>query len=174
MHNTCSILRPLIPEGWEPSGISGLKMEPDFDGKSAYSDACACPIIARVLHPEQGRRAALAAFDAPVTSAADPLSADAPAVRASATTISDRSSAGLATGVDCVEEMAVAPGNKGELSGKGDYFTAGAGRTWVRVPVVDAIVAEAYNSVDVAHSKDTGNVAARDDAVKTLRVHKAS
>jgi hypothetical protein len=72
-----------------------------------------------------------------------------------------------------VEEMAVAPGNKGELSGKGDYFTAAAGRTWVRVPVVDTIVVEAYNSVNVAYSKDTGNVAARDDAVKMLRVHKA-
>jgi hypothetical protein len=105
-----------------------------------------------VLYPEQVRRAALASFDAAVASTAGSPTADAPAVRTSVTTLSDRSSERPAT-VDCVEEMALAPGNKGEsskvLSGK--YFTAAGGIKWARVPGLDALVSEAYNAVDVAH-----------------------
>jgi hypothetical protein len=121
MHALCSVLAPLILEVWE--------RDPDSDGKRAWSKACARPIIARVLYPEQVRRAALASFDAGVASAAGSSTADAPAVRASVTTVSDRSSAGQATGVDVVEEMAVAPGKKGgsseEPSGK-DFTAAGS------------------------------------------------
>jgi hypothetical protein len=50
-------------------------------------------------------------------------------MRRQVATVCDRNSAGPATGIDCVEEMAVALGNKGGssevLSGK--YFTAAGG-----------------------------------------------
>jgi hypothetical protein len=68
--------------------------DPYFDGKRACGNACERPIIARELYPEQVRRAALASFDAAVASAAGSSTADAPAVRKSLTTVSDRSSAG--------------------------------------------------------------------------------
>jgi hypothetical protein len=49
--------------------------------------------------------------------------------------------------------MSVGPGNNGGssevLSAK--YFTAACGIKWARVPGLDALVAEAYNAVDVSH-----------------------
>jgi hypothetical protein len=114
----------------------------------------------------------LASFDAAVASAAG-SSTDAPAVRASGTTVSDRNSAAPATGIDCVDEMALALGNKGGssevLSGK--YFTAAGGIKWARVPGLDSLVAEAYNAVAVAHSKHGGKSAAREAVVKVLHGH---
>jgi hypothetical protein len=165
MNALCSVLAPLIPEGWE--------RDPDFDSKRACSNACARPIIARVLCPEQVRRAALASFDAAVASAGGSSTADAPAVRASVATVSDRISAGQVTGVDFMEEMAVAPGNKGGSSEvpSGKDFTAAGGIEWARVPGLDVLVAEAYNAGDVAHSKHDGKSAAREAVVKILRGH---
>jgi hypothetical protein len=65
MHAVGSVLTPLIREGGE--------LDPDFDGNKSCSNACARPIIARVLYPEQVRRAVLASFDAAVASAAGSL-----------------------------------------------------------------------------------------------------
>jgi hypothetical protein len=62
-------------------------------------------------------------------------------------TISGRTSAGPAMGVDYVEEMAVA---------KESYLTDAAGKKWSRVPSLDALVAKAYNSVEFARSKHGG------------------
>jgi hypothetical protein len=49
--------------------------------------------------------------------------------------------------------MSVGPGNNGGssevLSAK--YFTAACGIKWARVLGLDALVAEAYNAVDVSH-----------------------
>jgi hypothetical protein len=167
MYALCFVLTSLIPEDCE--------RDPDFDGKRACRNACERPIIARELYPDQVRREALASFDAAVASAAGLSTADAPAVRDSVTTVRDRSGAGQATGVDFVEGMEVAPGNKGGssevLSGK--YFTAAGGIKWARIRGLDALVADSYNAVDVAHSKHGGKAVAREVVVKVLHGHKS-
>jgi hypothetical protein len=44
---------------------------------------------------------------------------------------------------------------------------------WARVPGLDALVVEAYNAADVAHSKHGGKAASREAVVKFLRGHKS-
>jgi hypothetical protein len=56
--------------------------------------------------------------------------------------------------VDCVDEIALVPGDEGELSGKRQYFTSAVGIRWARVPGLDALPSNEYCLVDVSQLEE--------------------